>query len=169
MIINLGDKRMNFDLENETPFFQSSNDNRVRFDIDSLDKKNLSDIMNRLFNNPLNTKCSFLSEYISPVKYREKTRVGRFLSITNWHEEVHSTDEKYIISTIERLKNEEIIKYSLYIQKGLVDPYIIFYNNKNMFYINNSVIDIISSSKDFITNIKEDFKDDIDTFYEVTL
>lgn len=166
MIINLKEQQINFDLENEIPFFQSSNENRVRFDIDSLEKKQLSNIIHQLFSNQSNTKCSFLSEYIYPVKFREKTRIGRFLSITNWQEEIHSTDEKYIIVTIENIKIAEIINYSLYIQKGLVEPYIIFYNNENMIYVSNSVIDIISVSKETITNIKTEFNDYIDTVYE---
>ena len=103
MIITIGEQQINFDLENEIPFFQSSKENRIRFDLDSLEKKHLSKIFNQLFSNQSNTKCSFLSEYLYPVKFREKTRIGRFLSITNWHEELHSTDEKYIIATIENL------------------------------------------------------------------
>lgn len=166
MIINLKEQQINFDLENEIPFFQSSNENRVRFDIDRLEKKQISNIIHQLFSNQSNTKCSFLSEYIYPVKFREKTRIGRFLSITNWQEEIHSTDEKYIIATIENIKITEIINYSIYIQKGLVEPYIIFYNNENMMYVSNSVIDIISVSKETITNIKTEFSDYIDTVYE---
>ncbi len=163
MIINIGEQQINFDLENEIPFFQSSNENRVRFDIDNLQKKQLSKIINKLFSNQSHTKCSFLSEYLYPVKFREKTRIGRFLTIKNWHEEFHSTDEKYIIVTIGNIKTAEIINYSLYIQKGLVEPYIIFYNNENMIYVSNSVIDIISVSKETITNIKTEFSDYIDT------
>ncbi|ARB41286.1 phage tail protein [Mammaliicoccus sciuri] len=166
MIINIGEQQINFDLESEIPFFQSSHENRMRFDIDSFEKKQLSKIINQLFSNQSNTKCSFLSEYLYPVKFREKTRIGRFLSITNWHEELHYTDEKYIIATIENIKNTEIINYSLYIQKGLVEPYIIFYNDKNMIYLSNSVIDIISFSKETITNIKTEFLNYIDTIQE---
>ncbi|HHU6750993.1 TPA: phage tail protein [Staphylococcus pseudintermedius] len=166
MIINLKEQQINFDLENETPFFQSSNENRVRFDIDSLDKKQLSNIIHQLFSNQSNTKCSFLSKYIYPVEFREKTRIGRFLTITNWREEIHSTDKKYIIVTIENINISEIINYLLYIQKSLVEPYIVFYNNENMIYISSSVIDIISGSKVTVNKIKTGFSDHINIFYE---
>ncbi|UXU83909.1 phage tail protein [Mammaliicoccus sciuri] len=154
MIINLEEMNINFDLENETPFFQASNENRVRFDVEHVNKKQLSNIINQLFTNQTKTKCSFLSEYKYPVKFREKTRLGRFFNITNWKEEVHTSNEEYIMVTTENLKNDEIINYCLYIQKGMIEPYIIFYNKQNIFYISNDVIDIISSSKEMISNIK---------------
>ena len=167
MIINLEEMNINFDLENETPFFQASNENRVRFDVEHVNKKQLSNIINQLFTNQTKTKCSFLSEYKYPVKFREKTRLGRFFNITNWKEEVHTSNEEYIMVTTENLKNDEIINYCLYIQKGMIEPYIIFYNKQNILYISNDVIDIISSSKDMISNIKLDFKELVDVFYEM--
>lgn len=166
MIINLEEMNINFDLESETPFFQVSNENRVRFDVEHVNKKQLSNIINQLFTNQTKTKCSFLSEYKYPVKFREKTRLGRFFNITNWKEELHTSNEEYIIVTTANLKNDEIIKYCLYIQKGMIEPYIIFYNKQNIFYISNDVIDIISSSKDMISNIKLEFKELVDVFYE---
>ncbi|EGQ1331874.1 phage tail protein, partial [Staphylococcus aureus] len=105
------------------------------------------------------TKCTFLSEYLYPVKFREKTRIGRFFNITNWYEEIHSTDEKYVIATIKNIKNKDLIDYSLYIKKGLVEPFIVFYNQENIFYISNAVIDIISVSKDTLDYIKSEFND----------
>ncbi|PTJ54568.1 phage tail protein, partial [Mammaliicoccus sciuri] len=41
-----------------------------------------------------------------------------------------------------------------------------FYNDKNMIYLSNSVIDIISFSKETITNIKTEFGNYIDTIQE---
>ncbi len=60
----------------------------------------------------------------------EKTRIGRFFNITNWYEEIHSADEKYVIATIKNIKNKDLIDYSLYIKKGLVEPFIVFYNQE---------------------------------------
>lgn len=48
----------------------------------------------------------------------------------------------------------------------MIEPYIIFYNEQNIIYISNDVIDIISSSKEMISNIKSEFKEFIDVFYE---
>ncbi|MEX6216901.1 phage tail protein [Mammaliicoccus sciuri] len=166
MIINLEEMNINFDLESETPFFQASIENRVRFDVEHVNKKQLSNIINQLFTNQTKTKCSFLSEYKYPVKYREKTRFGRFFNVINWKEELHTSNEEYIMVTIENLKNDEIINYCLYIQKSMIEPYIIFYNKQNIIYISNDVIDIISSSKEMINNIKSEFKEFIDVFYE---
>lgn len=165
MIINLDEQQIYFDLEHETPYFQASDENRVRIDINVLNKKQFSNIINTLFSSQSNTKCTFLSEYLYPVRFREKTRIGRFLTITNWHEEVHSADEKYVFTTIENIKNIEMINYCLFIQKGLVEPFIVFYNQENILYISNSVIDIISVSKDSLDYVKTAFNDYIDTYY----
>lgn len=48
----------------------------------------------------------------------------------------------------------------------MVEPYIIFYNKRNIIYISNDVIDIISSSKEMINNIKSEFSSYIDFLYE---
>lgn len=166
MIISLDRMNITFDLESETPFFQASIENRVRFDVEHVNKKQLSNIINQLFTNQNKTKCSFLSEYKYPVKFREKTRLGRFFNITNWKEELHTSNEAYIIVTTANLKNDEIINYCLSIQKGMIEPYIIFYNEQNIIYISNDVIDIISSSKEMISNIKSEFSNYIDVLYE---
>ncbi|HDP2004082.1 TPA: phage tail protein, partial [Staphylococcus aureus] len=42
---------------------------------------------------------------------------------------------------------------------GLVEPFIVFYNQENIFYISNAVIDIISVSKDTLGYIKSEFND----------
>lgn len=152
-------QQIHFDLEHEIPYFQAPEKNRIRLDIDVLNKKQISNIINVIFNNQSKTKCTFLSEYLYPVKFREKTRIGRFFNITNWYEEIHSTDEKYVIATIKNIKNKDLIDYSLYIKKGLVEPFIVFYNQENIFYISNAVIDIISVSKDTLDYIKSEFND----------
>ncbi len=46
-----------------------------------------------------------LSEYLYPVKFREKQELVVF-NITNWYEEIHSTDEKYVIATIKNIKTK---------------------------------------------------------------
>ncbi|HJF68182.1 MAG TPA: phage tail protein, partial [Staphylococcus kloosii] len=40
-----------------------------------------------------------------------------------------------------------------------------FYNQENILYISNSVIDIISVSKDSLDYVKTAFNDYIDTYY----
>ncbi|KMR70566.1 phage tail protein, partial [Staphylococcus aureus] len=80
-------------------------------------------------------------------------------NITNWNEEIHSTDEMYVMATIKNIKNKDIIDYSLYIKKGLVQTFIVFYNQENIFYISNAVVDIIRVSKDTLNYIKSEFID----------
>ncbi|MGT3737232.1 phage tail protein [Staphylococcus aureus] len=154
MIINLKEQQIHFDLEHETSYFQSSDKKSIRLDIANLNKKQFTNIINILFSDQSSTKCTFLSEYLYPVKFREKTRIGRFLIITNWHEEIHSADEKYVMATIENIKNLEIINYSIYIQKGLVEPFIIFYSQENILYVSNYVVDIITESKETLDYFK---------------
>ncbi|HHC9926026.1 phage tail protein, partial [Staphylococcus aureus] len=42
MIINLETQQIHFDLEHEIPYFQSPEKNRIRLDIDVLNKKQIS-------------------------------------------------------------------------------------------------------------------------------
>ncbi len=79
MIINLETQQIHFDLEHEIPYFQSPEKNRIRLDIDVLNKKQISNIINVIFNNQSKTKCTFLSEYLYPVKFREKQELVVFL------------------------------------------------------------------------------------------
>ncbi|HDM8831149.1 TPA: phage tail protein, partial [Staphylococcus aureus] len=51
MIINLETQQIHFDLEHEIPYFQSPEKNRIRLDIDVLNKKQISNIINVIFNN----------------------------------------------------------------------------------------------------------------------
>ena len=65
MIINLETQQIHFDLEHEIPYFQSPEKNRIRLDIDVLNKKQISNIINVIFNNQSKTKCTFcLNTYI---------------------------------------------------------------------------------------------------------
>ncbi|EWG56067.1 hypothetical protein Y000_10820 [Staphylococcus aureus MUF168] len=81
MIINLETQQIHFDLEHEIPYFQSPEKNRIRLDIDVLNKKQISNIINVIFNNQSKTKCTFLSEYLYPVKFREKNKNWSFFLI----------------------------------------------------------------------------------------
>ncbi len=99
-----------------------------------------------------------LNTYIL-LNLEKKQELVVFFNITNWYEEIHSTDEKYVIATIKNIKNKDLIDYSLYIKIGLVEPFIVFYNQENIFYISNAVIDIISVSKDTLDYIKSEFND----------
>ncbi|HGH5032822.1 phage tail protein, partial [Staphylococcus aureus] len=51
MIINLETQQIHFDLEHEIPYFQAPEKNRIRLDIDVLNKKQISNIINVIFNN----------------------------------------------------------------------------------------------------------------------
>ena len=105
MIINLETQQIHFDLEHEIPYFQSPEKNRIRLDIDVLNKKQISNIINVIFNNQSKTKCTFcLNTYI--LLNLEKNKNWSFFNITNWYEEIHSADEKYVIATIKNIKTK---------------------------------------------------------------
>ncbi|QNR08600.1 phage tail protein [Macrococcoides canis] len=156
MLINLNDLHINFDLENDIPYFQVLDRNKLRLDFSGIEIKDINFIVNTVFKES-SINCSFLSEYIKPVKFREKTNVGRYITITNWKEALHTESDVYIISTINDINLTEVILYLNYIKRGDIEPFIVFYDKESLIYISNTVVDIISDSNDVITILRRRF------------
>ena len=105
MIINLETQQIHFDLEHEIPYFQSPEKNRIRLDIDVLNKsKFLILLMLYLITNQRRNVHFCLNTYI--LLNLEKNKNWSFFNITNWYEEIHSADEKYVIATIKNIKTK---------------------------------------------------------------
>lgn len=107
---------------------------------------------------PNKISCSFLTETLTPTYSKEKTNIGKYIRITNWTEERYFSDVEYIMATIQGVGLKELSNYSVYIKRGLVNPYICFYDEKSIYYISDSVIDIVSSSTEFIESMKEKYQ-----------
>ncbi|QHW37551.1 hypothetical protein GZH82_09485 [Staphylococcus ursi] len=80
MIIKLNNINIHLNLENEIPYFQVAEPHKLRLDVNSVETKDMKYVMNRIFREkPIH--CSLLSKHIKPVKYKEKTNIGRYITI----------------------------------------------------------------------------------------
>lgn len=155
MDIQLKNLIVQFDLNSETPYFQVEDNYKIRFDIDSIQKRDLAELFRLVFKSKVNS--SFLSKIISPYNKREVTRIGWFVNIKNWSEKIHCDDEKYIISSINNIDITEALNYCMYIKNSQIQPFIIFYDDKSLLKIGVDTIDIISASEELIEMLKSQF------------
>lgn len=167
-IVKLKKFNIDFDYNKETPFFQSSSEKRIRFDIDKLNKDTLKNIISQLYiDNEI--EILFVSEYIEKGKrISSKSKIGKIIKITNWLEFVSfdkETNEGVVYANIKRLKQKDVYNYCLSVKRGFNEAYIVFFNDVFLMYVSNDVIDIISSENN-ISNLKKDYYELFDRFYE---
>ncbi|MBZ8175297.1 hypothetical protein [Staphylococcus delphini] len=155
MEIKLKNLVVQFDLNSETPYFQVEDNYKIRWDIDSIQKRDLAEIMRLSLKSKING--SFLSKIISPVCKREVTRLGWYINIKNWRENIHCDNEKYIISSISDIDITEALNYCIYIKNSQIQPFIIFYDDTSLLKIGVDTIDIISASKELIKKLHTKF------------
>ncbi|MDE9751812.1 hypothetical protein [Staphylococcus delphini] len=155
MEIKLKNLVVQFDLNSETPYFQVEDNYKIRWDIDSIQKRDLAEIMRLSFKSKING--SFLSKIISPVCKREVTRLGWYINIKNWRENIHFDNEKYIISSISDIDITEALNYCIYIKNSQIQPFIIFYDDTSLLKIGVDTIDIISASEELIKKLHTKF------------
>ncbi|UXS29212.1 hypothetical protein MUA33_12330 [Staphylococcus delphini] len=155
MEIKLKNLVVQFDLNSETPYFQVEDNYKIRWDVDSIQKRDLAEIMRLSFKSKING--SFLSKIISPVCKREVTRLGWYINIKNWCENIHCDNEKYIISSIFDIDITEALNYCIYIKNSQIQPFIIFYDDTSLLKIGVDTIDIISASEELIKKLHTKF------------
>lgn len=155
MEIKLKNLVVQFDLNSETPYFQVEDNYKIRWNIDSIQKRDLAEIMRLSFKSKING--SFLSKIISPVCKREVTRLGWYINIKNWREKIHCDNEKYIISSISDIDITEALNYCIYIKNSQIQPFIIFYDDTSLLKIGVDTIDIISASEELIKKLHTKF------------
>lgn len=100
---------------------------------------------------------SFLSKIISPYCKREVTRLGWYINIKNWYENIHCDYEKYIISSIYDIDITEVLNYCMYIKNSQIQPFIIFYDDTSLLKIGVDTIDVISASEELIKMLNTKF------------
>lgn len=166
MELKIEKNKITFDLDNEIPFFQVGDKYRVRFGIDDFNREEMKCLIREVFPNKMS--CSLLTEILTPTYSKEKTNIGKYIGITNWKEDKYFSDVEYIIATIREVEPKELLNYSLYIKRGLASPFICFHDKKSVYYISDSVIDIVSSSTDFIELIKGEYQGRVNHYYDKT-
>ena len=172
MDIQLAQLTINFKTEEPAPFFQVNNDYRVRFDIDNINRSNLTHIIDMLFNDTDNIKISYYFGTLVPYIFKEPTRIGKYISINSWEERLFEAENEYDskdiykIVTIKNVKKAEIINYLLYLKYALKNPYMCIYNDYHLLSNSTDVIDIVSSSTGMINNLKTRFAHIVDHFYD---
>lgn len=171
MNIQLENLNISFTNEDPAPFFQVENNNRLRLDIDYINRDNLTRIVNILFKDDDSINLSYYYGTVFPKIFKEPTRIGQYISINNWKEELieieNEFDEKeiYAIVTIKSIRKSELINYLLYLKHALKDPYMCIYNEHNLLCNSSDVLDIVSSSTTMINDLKSDYEPIINHFY----
>lgn len=171
--MNIQLENLNIDFRNEasTPFFQVENDHRLRFDTDYINRGNLTQIIDILFQDNDNIKLSYYHGKVFPKKIKEPTRIGKYISIKNWKEEFieieneYNDKEIYVIATINNISKVELINYILYLKNALKNPYMCIYNEYNLLANSTDVIDIVSGSTLKINELKSIYKPIVNQFY----
>lgn len=167
-IVKLKKFNIDFDYNKEIPFFQSNSNERIRFDIEKLDKDILKKIISHLYDDN-EIEILFVSEYIEKGKrISSKSKIGKIIKITNWLESVSfdkETNEGAVYANIKRLKQKDVYNYCLSVKRGFNEAYIIVFNDVFLMYVSSDVIDIISNENN-ISNLKREYYELFDRFYE---
>lgn len=171
MNIQLENIKINFQNEAPAPFFQVKDDHRLRFDIEYINRENLAQIADMLFKGNSCIKLSYYYGTVFPNLNKEPTRIGRYISIKNWKEELieieneYNEKEAYVIVTITNIRKSELINYILYLKNALKNPYMCVYDEYNLLCNSTDVIDIVSDSTSIINDLKSSYNPMVDYFY----
>ncbi|OLP63556.1 hypothetical protein BACPU_30610 [Bacillus pumilus] len=168
-------KKFHVDLtkNTEVPFFQVPSELRIRFGVELFENGNLhllKDIINNTLHRSEQMDVTFLSGYmINDRRYREKTNIGKYIKIKNWSETIVYRDEinaNVIFASIQDVRFKEVYPYIKSIVKGMNSPFIVFYQDSYLVYVSEDVIDIISNDRHLIQNLKNQYQEVFDTYYE---
>ncbi len=147
----------------DTPYFQATLEQRIRFGMDELNITLIRKIMEVVFKEEDKINVIFVSEYITNNKrYSSKSKIGKIIDIRNWHETVvedETTGEGEVYVTIKNLNRHDVMKYCIAIYKGHKEAYISFSNDTFLLYVSSDVIDIISNNVEKIENLKQNYSD----------
>ncbi|MDM5297019.1 hypothetical protein QUF51_02410 [Bacillus pumilus] len=168
-------KKFHVDLtkNTEVPFFQVPSELRIRFGVELFENGNLhllKDIINNTLHRSEQMGVTFLSGYmINDRRYRKKTNIGKYIKIKNWSETIVYRDEinaNVIFASIQDVHFKEVYPYIKSIVKGMNSPFIVFYQDSYLVYVSEDVIDIISNDRHLIQNLKNQYQEVYDTYYE---
>ncbi|MCY7753103.1 hypothetical protein MOF38_01065 [Bacillus haynesii] len=164
---------VDFTKNSVSPFFQVPSDLRVRFGVELFENgkfKLLKNILNETLNKPETLDVSFISGYIvNDRRCREKTNIGKYVTIHNWLETIVHDEEigtNVIFATVRNIRFDEAYQYIKSVARGSNTPYMIFYNDSYLVYVSTDVLDIISHDQNLIHNLKNQYEEVYDKYYE---
>ncbi|SCT12369.1 hypothetical protein [Staphylococcus caeli] len=171
MNIQLENLKINFQNEAPAPFFQVEDNHRIRLDIEYINRENLTQIVDMLFKDNSCIKLSYYYGTVFPNLIKEPTRIGRYISIKNWKEELieieneYNEKEAYVIVTITNIRKSELINYILYLKNAVKNPYMCVYDKHNLLCNSTDVIDIVSGSTSIMNDLKSVYNSIENHFY----
>lgn len=169
-MIELDEIQIDFDCNKETPYFQVTPQQRIRFGMEDLNITLIRAIIKNVFAENDNLSLLFVSEnIINNRRFSSKSGIGKIIKIKNWYEKVAydaSIGEGIVYTTIKNLTCNDVIRYCSEVYKGHNEAYISFFNNKSLIYVSNDVVDIVSSDVEMITELKQKYSDRFDKYYE---
>lgn len=169
-MVKLDKINIDFDCNKDTPYFQVTSEQRIRFGMEDLSIILIQKIVGDIFKENDILNVIFLSEYIANNKrYSSKSKIGKIIEIKNWHETVVNDDsigEGVVYATIKNINRNDIIKFCSKIYKGHNEAYISFFNDKSLLYVSSDVIDIISKDVEIIADLKQAYFEQFSKYYD---
>ena len=171
--MNLKNTGIDFDINQPTPFFQVTDERRIRFGVDEISFHEVKRVIGEVFEQDDAIDMTVLSSYVKGKKYiSAKTTIGKWFSIKNWTETIVFNEDDYtgfVFATIRNLDRREVERYVAAIRQGARGAYIAFYTDDRLLYVSTDVLDIVSPDCGFIRKMKLTFEDGYNKFHEETL
>lgn len=112
---------------------------------DTLSATQLTQLLTEVFPIDATIHTIFLSEYMIRNKRKSANpKVGKYIHITNWREEIiwdEEDDVAFIHAHVRNISQKSLINYCT---KSTLEAYIIFYSEDYLLYVNSDVVDLIS-------------------------
>lgn len=161
-------KEIHFGIDKPVPYFQVSDEYRVRFGYEMMKGSLIKQILTDTYSND-NFDMEFLLRVIEGHYIQnEKTNLGHYFKITNWKEVFHKGAEEvdYINVIVKGIELKPLIKYITKVICGNErESFIIFYKSDKIIYVSNDVIDIVSHDTKFIEVMKKKYEGIYDTYW----
>ena len=171
--MNLKNTGIDFDINQPTPYFQVTDERRIRFGMDEISLEDVKGVIGKVFEQENPIDMTILSSYVKGKKYiSAKNNIGKWFSIKNWKETIVFNEDDYtgfVYATIRNIDRREVERYVAAIRQGARGAYITFYTDDRLLYVSTDVLDIVSLDCGFIRRMKSTFEDGYNKFHEETL
>ncbi len=158
------------------PYFQVTDEYRIRFGFEVLDKKRIQEVIEYAFqiNDDITVELK-LRSYIDNKEIRERTNMNRYFTINNWEERIvegyvdpdYPDDiDKFMMVKVKHIQISEILKYAKSaIRNYKREVFIHFYTEHVDVFVHEDVIDIVSHDRKFIEDFKVKYEGIYDTYW----